>query len=397
MAITWDDIQGYVLLPLGILLHCLWHTLGHPIETFYVLLLPFNGRHYGRHIDFRIDQYYGRLTRARMQSDLRSALVDTFVNSGDAIVAALGQAVSRWRRWCRRDRGPLYALFDEFAVETVEATTGRKAKVWTQDRFAAFVASRLGGDDSGVAPILWRSLCYSALYPFTSSLAACPAEDQRLDLNDWVQAVAILATRAANNVHYARPVYNIAGSIWYEFACLAVRSGPQHRPRGDPSNASSDEKRPSTVLEEVAHVASTQLPLDYAMRGPRLPEILPHVRKLVNDAECEPVVEADFAIPYKDILCLYGAVLQVHKPDLDSARRNTGLEDNRGLGLTTDIDRATHLAVAKQMLAAAGVYDEDDGGDSTISYKQYDALWHRLVRFFSDKSTQHPQSTSFVC
>ncbi|CAK7203032.1 hypothetical protein SEUCBS139899_005761 [Sporothrix eucalyptigena] len=357
MALTllWHTIQGYLLFPLGILLHSLWHTRGHPIETVYVLLSAFDGQYYSRHIDFRITRYYGRLTRARMQSDLRSALVDTFFNPGDAIVVALGQA-------------------------TVEATTGRKVNVWTQDRFAAFVASRLGGN-SGVAPILWRSFCYSALYPFTLRLAACPAEDQQLDLNEWVQAVAMLATDAANNVHYARPVTSITGrSIWYEFTCLAVCSGPQqHHPRSDPSNASSDETRPPTVLEQVAYIASAQLPLDYAIRGPRLPEILPHVRKLVNDAECEPVVETDFAIPYRDMLCLFGAVLQVHKPDLDAARRNTWLFKNRGLGLTTtDIDRATHLAVAKQILAVAGVYDQDEDGDVTISYKQYEALWNRL-------------------
>ncbi|CAK7211082.1 hypothetical protein SCUCBS95973_001010 [Sporothrix curviconia] len=38
-----------------------------------------------------------------------------------------------------------------------------------------------------------------------------------------------------------------------------------------------------TVLEQVAFVASAQLPLDYAMRGPRLLDILPHIRKLVTD------------------------------------------------------------------------------------------------------------------
>ncbi|KIH91809.1 hypothetical protein SPBR_01441 [Sporothrix brasiliensis 5110] len=378
----WDDIQGYVLFPLGIFVLSLWHALGHPIETFYVLLSPFNPQYYFHHLDFRVDRYYARLTRARMQSDLRSALVSTFYNK-DAIITELDKAVSRWRRWCLQDRGPLYALFDEFAVKMVEARTGRKVKVWTDDRFAAFIASRLGSDDSGVAPILWRTFCYSARYPFTASIDTCPAEEQQLNLHDWVQAVAMLATDAADNVHYARPMYSVTGSsIWYGFASMAVklklgRSRPQHHSVDDVDNA--DEEAP-TVLTQVALVASTQLPLDYAMRGPKLPEILPHVRKLVTDEECEPVFKADFGIPYHDLVCLLGATLQVDKPDLEAARWTGRLDENRGLGLatTTEIDRATHFAVAKQILAAAGLHDEERGGDAVVSYKQYEALWLRL-------------------
>ncbi|CAK7207510.1 hypothetical protein SEUCBS139899_010320 [Sporothrix eucalyptigena] len=113
------------------------------------------------------------------------------------------------------------------------------------------------------------------------------------------------------------------------------------------------------------------------MRGPQLQEILPYVRKLGTDVECKPLSTTDFAINYQNIVCLFGAVLQIHKSDINAVRTSRRLEDNRGLGLATDIDRATHLAVAKEILAVAGIY-EDDHGDSTISYKQYDILWNKF-------------------
>lgn len=372
---VWYNIQGYVLLPLGVLLHALWETLGHPIETFYVLISIFGDNLYTPGVDFRLNRYCGLLTRTRMQTILRMDLVQEYNATKDAMVYALCQAVGRWHRW---NRGPMHALFHEFAVEVVEATTGRKTKVWTQDRFAAFVASRLGGDDSGVVPILWRSFCYSSIYPFTLSLVEYPAEDWQLDLAAWVQAVALLATNTVDGIDYSMEAYPATGlTIWYQFFSFAVRSGAPHRPRSN-NATSGDNGAAQSVLEQVAYVASNQLHLEYGMRGPDLTELLPRVRKLVNDAECEPLSTTDFAIPYHDMVCLFAAVLQVNKPDIFAARPSMRLEDNLGLSLAADIDRATHLVVARAILAVAGVH-EDNHGNSTVSYKQYDALRNILV------------------
>ncbi|OAA54554.1 hypothetical protein SPI_08800 [Niveomyces insectorum RCEF 264] len=329
----WDHVGAYVLFPLGVLLDALWNALGHPIVTLYVLLGVFDSRYYGRCQGFRTDRYYRRLTRARMQSDLRSALVDEFYNLQDAIIPALCHVVSPWHRW---HRGPLYTLFDAFAVEAVQATTGRKTKVWTQDRFAAFVASRLGGDDSGTPPILWCSFCYNALYPFTY---------------------------VADNACHGRPAYSICGHRnWYQFASFAVILGSRNRPRNNPSSCSnnsndSNDSNASTVLEQVAFVAANQFPIDMHTCGPLVPAILPHVRKLVNELECEPVFKDDF----------------VHKPEIHATGSTSRLEENRGLGLLAgDIDWATHLAVAKAILAVAGIHE---GEAAVVSYAQYETFW----------------------
>ncbi len=84
--------RGVVLFLLGVLPNALWNTLGHPIATLHVLLAVFGSRCYGRHQAFTTDRYCRRR---------RAALVDQFCNPKDAIVHALGPAVSRWHRWRR--------------------------------------------------------------------------------------------------------------------------------------------------------------------------------------------------------------------------------------------------------------------------------------------------------
>lgn len=373
----WDFVAGYVLLPLGILLGGIWNTLGHPIATLHVLLALFDSRSFDRHQAFKIDRYYRSLTRESMSADLRAALVDKFYKPDDAIIHALDQAVSRWNPRHRWDRGPLHALFGAFAVDVVQAATGRKAKVWTEDCFAAFVASRLG-DDSGAAPILWRSFCYNGLYPFTAGLTNFPAAEQQLDISAWVQAVALLATDAVDNVCDGRPRFSVQGpTLWYQFASFAARLGDRRRRNNDRNNCNSSGGYHPSVLEQVAFVAANQLPLDMRMRGPPLSAILPRVRKLVDEWECAPVSQDDFAIPFDNMVSLLGAVLQIRKLDSGDTPPTTRLAENRGLSMATDIDRSMHISMAKAILAVAGIHED---GCMPVSYVQFETLWTMFVR-----------------
>ncbi|KAL1901000.1 hypothetical protein Sste5346_002064 [Sporothrix stenoceras] len=410
MQSMWRGFSSRVLFPLSVIIRFVIESLGHPVELARVLLGVFYSPFLNDHCEFQVNNYYNNLTRENMRADLRWALADlpwTLVhglyNPRDGITRALSHATSRWRRWLWRDRGPLYACFNEYAVEVTDFR-GRKTLVWTQDQFAAFVANRLGGGDKhynqdnrdpGVTDILWRQFCYSAHYPFTRSLSLdsgsdldlATAEHCQLDLADWVQAVAMLATTSVRNIEIGRARYSATGpEIWYQFFSFAKRNRSNgndgfsaidnNYENYDNDNNNDDDNQ--SVWQQVAYVASARLPLEYIMYGPHLSEILPRVRKLVSDAECVPVRRDGFAIPYQDMVCLFAAILQVQKRDLKAVRYGYGGSQNRGLGLAfsgTGMDRDLHLAIAKNILAVANVHND-------LSYKQYEALWHRFALDF---------------
>ena len=49
----------------AVLLNGFWDTLGHPIAMFDVLLSPFSVQHWRRHIQYKVDRYYQRLTKGK--------------------------------------------------------------------------------------------------------------------------------------------------------------------------------------------------------------------------------------------------------------------------------------------------------------------------------------------
>ncbi|OAA58009.1 hypothetical protein SPI_06894 [Niveomyces insectorum RCEF 264] len=352
-----------LLMVIGALVSGLWDARGHPGAMLDALLAPFSTARWTRHIRYKVDQYYRVLIRERLQSGLRTELLSG--NGSDALVAELRQAA-------RQKKGPLHRLFDEFAVN---GRAGRR--VWTEPKFAAFVASRLG-DDSGTAPVLWRCFCYSATYPFTNRPAQC-GEEQQLDLDAWVQAVALLATDAGSHVGRERSPYSIYGRgldcTWYRFIGLSVPCNAEgvNDDDNDDDNAAiqSDDWHPPDALDKIAFVAATQLPIDMPMLGPPLSEIRPNVRKLLEDdyrsssSSSAPISAGDFVVPYQDMVELLGAVLQVRKSNTVS----WSLGDQSSLSLSVDVDRPAHQIVAEGILGVGGIR-----AGSAVSFAAYAVL-----------------------
>lgn len=245
--------------------------------------------------------------------------------------------------------------------------------VWTEKQFTAFVSSRLG--DDGAAPALWRCFCYNAMYPFTNT--SRPPEQQQLDVDGWIQAIALLAPSAVRNVGRNRAQLSLYGPshraehekscTWRRFVSLSVPSDGDVGTRDD---GDKDNWSPPDVLDEVARVAATQLPLGMSMRGPRLSEIRPEVQKLLDEPSCAPTTTRDFMIPYHDILMVLSAVLQVTKADASGE----SVDDQPWASLSLEVDRTSQMAVAKGILDVGGIHS-----GSVVSFAHYFAFSEQFV------------------
>lgn len=408
----WLSFQGHVLFPMGLYMAELWDTLCHPVKPTRMLVRALLSRLLRLFLlfvplvlyddtDFQINYYYDNLTRASIRADLRSTLADS--NRHDSITRALGQATTRWRWWLRRDRGPLYALFEKYAVTVEHASTLYNVRAWTQDSLAAFVASRLAREDIDAAPILWRYFCYSAHYPFTHSLSLAwfTPDYRHLELDDWVQAVAMLAGRSDGDTN--RETDDVGGAtylpngspVWNQFFSFAVRRPDKpyrvYKRRGqrvrrgnvveyygeedDESNENDEDDDTQSVWKQVAYVTSARLlSKGYIKQGPSISEILPRVRKIVTEEERIPPRKDDVSIPYQDMVALVSAILRVHE------------------GTIKD-DRVMRTALAKQILAVGGVRGGNSENNAILSYEQYKDMYDRSVSFFTMISTHAPQLT----
>lgn len=274
----------------------------------------------------------------------------------------------------------------------VPRCTSADPPVWTEHQFAAFVASRLG-DNSGTAPVLWRCFYYNATYPFIDRPHQRD-EEQQLDLDAWVQAVALLATDAGSNVGRVMPQYSIYGHgqdyMWYRFISLSVPCNADGV-NDDDAAIQSDDWHPPDALDKIAFIAATQLPIDMPIRGPPLSEIRPNVRKLVEDdysiSSSAPISAGDFVIPYRDMVDLLGAVLQVRKSNTVSRF----LRDQNSLSLSVDVDRPAHQVVAEGILGVGGIRE-----GSAVSFTAYTALSDKFVGSFYPRGLEYMASVRIL-
>ena len=130
--------------------------------------------------------------------------------------------------------------------------------------------------------------------------------------------------------------------------------------------------RPPNILDEVACVAATQLPLGMCVRGPTLSEIRLQVQKLVDESSSAQISTRDSKIPYQDLLNLLCVIMQVSKAEAPGGPLN----DQSRLILSLDIDSSSQIAVAKGILEAGGIY-----WDSTVSFADYLTFSEKFVGF----------------
>lgn len=134
-------------------------------------------------------------------------------------------------------------------------------------------------------------------------------------MEGWTQAVVILATDAVRGIGRNSAQLSLYGPShtfesrrscsWRRFASFSISSG------GGDVAVEDDDWRPPDVLDEVARVAATQLPLGMAFQVPPLSEVRPKVQMLVDGSSSARSTTRDNTIPYQDMLSLLCAILQV--------------------------------------------------------------------------------------
>lgn len=192
-------------------------------------------------------------------------------------------------------------------------------------------------------------------------------------MDGWTQAVALLATDASRSVGRNRAQLSLYGSsdraesrkscIWRRFIGFSTSSG------GDVA-IEDDGWRSPDVLDEVASVAATQLPLGYSVLGPPLSEIRLKMQKLVDDSSSTQSTAREPMITYQDMLSLVCAVLQVsiaNTPD-------EPFSDQAWPSLSLDVDKSSQIAVANGILDVGGIRS-----GSTVSFADYLAFSEKFV------------------
>ncbi len=192
------------------------------------------------------------------------------------------------------------------------------------------------------------------MYPFTD--ASGQQVEQYMGLEDWTHAVASLITSV--------PRYSPSKETeWNDFLSFAV-------PSNTPIFNKDNDWHPQSLLEKVAMIAQSQLPLSPKFAPPSIAEVRPRVQKLINEDHVEPLT-GNFAIPYQDMRALVGAILQVVK---DNTRDRQFDEDQQWPSLSSDIDRNVQHAIAKGILNVLGV-----GENEFLSFDVYSAFCGTLV------------------
>lgn len=192
-------------------------------------------------------------------------------------------------------------------------------------------------------------------------------------MDGWAQAIALLATDTIRNVGHNREMLSLYGPshvaesrklcTWRRFFSFSMSSG------GDVA-IELDDWRPPTMLDEVARVAATQLPLGMSVKGPPLPEIRPKVQKLVDESSSAQNSTRDFMIPYQDMLNLLCAIMQTSKADAPGESIN----DQSRPSLSLDDNRSSQIAVAKGILDVGGIR-----WGLSISFADYLAFSEKFV------------------
>ncbi|KIH92477.1 hypothetical protein SPBR_02489 [Sporothrix brasiliensis 5110] len=332
-------LRGLFLIAL-VLLSGIWATLGRPMAMFDALLAPFSVRHWRRHIQYKVDLYYAKLTKDDLQRQLRSELVADYGN--DVLITALRDA--------SKGEGALYRGFMRFAV--TDPSTGRREDIM--------------GPHISAADILWRCLCYNARYPFPDVKPR--ADYPLLDLADWTQAISLLATDAHQSVGRNLEQLSVYGTtkncVWRRFASLAIRVTSTASTQGANGGITDDVWLPPDELDNVAEIVATLLPVDMPVVGPPLSQIRLDVQRALG-WKAPATRSCDFVIPHDDVVRLLCAILRVRKPDVWSER----LGSQTGMSFANASGSRYYEAVARSLLFAGGIH-----GDAPVSFDAFRAL-----------------------
>lgn len=279
-----------------------------------------------------------------------------------------------------RKQNTVRRIFDDFAAD--DERTGRK--VWTRSSFADFIASRFGADHteltSRLADSLWRSFCYTAVYPFADE--SMDPDHQTIDLEGWIQAVAILGTDAAGNAGSHRTGFLVYGSretgSWHRFASSLPSSDQRASALTRGAVTEGDAWHPSDMLDEITRVATCHLPLPMVMVPPEHAFVRSKVQKLNGDSPSGKQASiTDFEMPYQDLLVTLIALLQVEKGHFYDGY------DGRQCRPTfvPNPDQDTLVAAAKAILICGGIR-----ADAPISFADYRNF---CVKFNASKASWH--------
>lgn len=194
-------------------------------------------------------------------------------------------------------------------------------------------------------------------------------------MDGWTQAVALLATDAVRSVGRNRAQLSLYGPsdraesrkscTWRRFISFSISSGGYVA-------IEDDDWRSPNVLDEVASIAATQLPLGMSIQGPPLSEIRPKVQKLVDESSSAQSTTRDFMIPCQDMLSLLCAILQVSNADTPCEP----ISDQSWPSLSLDVDKSSQIAVAKGILDVGGIHS-----GSTVLFADYLAFSEKFVGF----------------
>ncbi|KAF2766282.1 hypothetical protein EJ03DRAFT_182317 [Teratosphaeria nubilosa] len=194
-----------------------------------------------------------------------------------------------------------------------------------------------------------------------------------------MQAAALLATDTSRDFGRNRATMSLYGAssplsekkcTWRRFVSLA--SEAQHIAQTAVSDDAED-WRPPDLLEEVAMVVSTQLPLDMETKIPAYQDIQPKIRKLEDEnSRTSEAANTSLSIPYQDFVCLLTAIMSIRRRE--TAVDGSG-EEKAWPEIDLDADGDAVSAAVRAILECGGVRVE--GKD--VNFERYSAFCDRFV------------------
>ncbi|QIX00968.1 hypothetical protein AMS68_006485 [Peltaster fructicola] len=258
------------------------------------------------------------------------------------------------------------------------------SSVWTRKQFGTFITQRLR-DDRHLVDILWRSLCYQALYPF-------PQKSHAIDSDGFLQAVTRLTHRKAHQSLYS--LQHRREWTWKRFASMSLPTT---------STIVEGDWTPPNTLDNIAQVVRSQLPVPsqpYKIRVPPVAQIRPRVQAIFGNFPA--VSTAAFEISYEEMLALLTAIMRLAKSDSQVQPF-----------FTTEDDWTTAMAVARAVLDAGQIEERDivswsrylNFSETYHSDHRYERKWafdHEITNLWNaifdvsatseDQSSQHPSA-----
>lgn len=306
---------------------------------------------------------YTRGTRHDIQARLRRDLMDPVGNKDIQQIANACWEDNHLRR-----------IFRRYAVKSPQS--GRD--VWTQASFDVFITEQFHHDSAdliaSLATVLWRNFCFSAVYPFADD--SKDPSTQIVGFEGWLQAVAFLATDAGGNIRNNRSsaiylYWSDQSSAWLRFA--SSLSDPQQRVSALVSGAavSGTENAPHGMMHQIARVVRSQPTMMYVHVQPDLAVIQPKIERLRGDMDVARMPIEEFTIPYKELLSLLVAILQIDKRHPDYFTWQLRCEPV----LLPISDVHVHLSIARAILQGAGIRE-----NGPVTFDQFWSLFEYTTR-----------------